>query len=68
VETFWSCVTFAVTTHCGWHEPVRPGPDANGNNLPAGGQLLGESGAERVGSRVEIVAFVAGILQLGLLL
>lgn len=52
VETFWSCVTFAITTHCGWHEPVRPGGDEI-------------AGAGRVGAAGAVV--VAGLVMAGFL-
>ncbi|KIN05720.1 hypothetical protein OIDMADRAFT_24103 [Oidiodendron maius Zn] len=27
LTTFWTCITIATQTHCGWREPVEPGGD-----------------------------------------
>ncbi|OTB10188.1 hypothetical protein K445DRAFT_258017 [Daldinia sp. EC12] len=54
--TYWSCVTFPLETHCGWHEPIL---DAG-----AGGIRSGVSG--KVAWRAGVVAgIVAGGLMLG---
>jgi hypothetical protein len=56
VTTYWSCVTGAVQTHCGWHEPVLPG----GNDISAAG-----SGKAALGALgVVAAAIVVGALLL----
>ncbi|KAI1778491.1 hypothetical protein F4818DRAFT_302884 [Hypoxylon cercidicola] len=54
--TYWSCVTFPLETHCGWHEPI----------LDAGaGRVRCEGGGQAL--RAGIVAgVVAGGLMLGI--
>lgn len=36
--TYWSCVKFPLTTHCGWHEPIIDAsmPNAASNAAPGG--------------------------------
>ncbi|KAI2638656.1 hypothetical protein GGS26DRAFT_353106 [Hypomontagnella submonticulosa] len=55
--TYWSCVTFPLETHCGWHEPI----------LDAGAGRIGCDGDGRAALRAGIVAgVVAGGLVLGM--
>ncbi|KAI1400561.1 hypothetical protein F4819DRAFT_365307 [Hypoxylon fuscum] len=55
--TYWSCVTFPLETHCGWHEPI----------LDAGAARLGCEGGGRAAIRAGVVAgVVAGGLVLGI--
>lgn len=34
--TYWSCVQWPTTVHCGWHEPILDA--SNGAGLPGRGQ------------------------------
>ncbi|KAI0012590.1 hypothetical protein F4779DRAFT_614315 [Xylariaceae sp. FL0662B] len=53
--TYWSCVTFPLETHCGWHEPI----------LDAGAaRMVGCDGGRAV-LRAGVVAGVVGGLILG---
>ncbi|KAI2625120.1 hypothetical protein GGR54DRAFT_594971 [Hypoxylon sp. NC1633] len=55
--TYWSCVTFPLETHCGWHEPI----------LDAGAGRVGCGGGGEAALRAGIVAgVVAGGLVLGM--
>lgn len=55
--TYWSCVTFPLETHCGWHEPI----------LDAGVGRVGCEGNGQAALRAGIVAgVVAGGLVLGI--
>ncbi|KAI0836574.1 hypothetical protein F5Y06DRAFT_272828 [Hypoxylon sp. FL0890] len=55
--TYWSCVTFPLETHCGWHQPI----------LDAGAGRLGGEGNGQAVLRAGIVAgVIAGVLLLGI--
>ncbi|KAI1140027.1 hypothetical protein F5Y05DRAFT_304258 [Hypoxylon sp. FL0543] len=55
--TYWSCVTFPLETHCGWHQPI----------LDAGAGKIGCEGSGQVALRAGVVAgVVAGGLVLGI--
>ncbi|KAI1808806.1 hypothetical protein F4811DRAFT_1310 [Daldinia bambusicola] len=55
--TYWSCVTFPLETHCGWHEPI----------LDAGAAGMRYEGSGKVALRAGVVAgIVAGGLALGI--
>ncbi|KAI1653843.1 hypothetical protein F4813DRAFT_241312 [Daldinia decipiens] len=55
--TYYSCVTFPLETHCGWHEPI----------LDAGASGIRCEGSGQVALRAGVVAgIVAGGLILGL--
>lgn len=55
--TYWSCVTFPLETHCGWHEPI----------LDAGAGRIRCDGDGQAALRAGIVAgVVAGGLMLGM--
>ncbi|OTA77629.1 hypothetical protein M434DRAFT_44879, partial [Hypoxylon sp. CO27-5] len=46
--TYWSCVTFPLETHCGWHQPI----------LDAGAGRIGCEGSGRAALRAGVVAGV----------
>jgi hypothetical protein len=50
VETYWSCVTFPLTTHCGWHEPVLPG----GTEIAAAPRVTGVAGGVMVAAAAAV--------------
>ncbi|KAI1466253.1 uncharacterized protein F4812DRAFT_461223 [Daldinia caldariorum] len=55
--TYWSCVTFPLETHCGWHEPI----------LDAGAAGMRYEDSGKVALRAGVVAgIVAGGLALGI--
>ncbi|KAI2465408.1 hypothetical protein F4781DRAFT_27068 [Annulohypoxylon bovei var. microspora] len=55
--TYWSCVTFPLETHCGWHQPI----------LDAGAGRIQCEGSGRAALRAGVVAgVVAGGLVLGI--
>ncbi|KAI1767130.1 hypothetical protein GGR53DRAFT_483161 [Hypoxylon sp. FL1150] len=55
--TYWSCVTFPLETHCGWHEPI----------LDAGAGRVGCESGGQAALRAGIVAgVVAGGLMFGI--
>ncbi|KAI1088738.1 hypothetical protein F5B19DRAFT_407682 [Rostrohypoxylon terebratum] len=55
--TYWSCVTFPLETHCGWHQPI----------LDAGAGRIRCEGSRQAALRAGIVAgVVAGGLALGI--
>ncbi|KAI0879926.1 uncharacterized protein GGS22DRAFT_102185 [Annulohypoxylon maeteangense] len=55
--TYWSCVTFPLETHCGWHQPI----------LDAGAGRIRCEGSGQAALRAGIVAgVVAGGLALGI--
>ncbi|KAI1407115.1 hypothetical protein F5Y13DRAFT_135162 [Hypoxylon sp. FL1857] len=55
--TYWSCVTFPLETHCGWHQPI----------LDAGAGRKGCEGSGQAALRAGVVAgVVAGGLVLGI--
>ncbi|KAI1443594.1 hypothetical protein F5Y02DRAFT_199910 [Annulohypoxylon stygium] len=55
--TYWSCVTFPLETHCGWHQPI----------LDAGAGRMRCEGSGQAALRAGIVAgVVAGGLALGI--
>ncbi|KAI1451807.1 hypothetical protein F4805DRAFT_70900 [Annulohypoxylon moriforme] len=55
--TYWSCVTFPLETHCGWHQPI----------LDAGAGRVRCEGGGQAALRAGIVAgVVAGGLALGI--
>ncbi|KAI0106574.1 hypothetical protein F4776DRAFT_436784 [Hypoxylon sp. NC0597] len=55
--TYWSCVTFPLETHCGWHQPI----------LDAGAGRIGCEGRGQAALRAGVVAgVIAGGLVLGM--
>ncbi|ORY69099.1 uncharacterized protein BCR38DRAFT_406965 [Pseudomassariella vexata] len=52
--TYWSCVAWTHTTHCGWHEPI----------LDAGAARIGCPGAQ-MAVRAGVVAGLVGGIVLG---
>ncbi|KAI1081529.1 hypothetical protein F5B20DRAFT_68405 [Whalleya microplaca] len=52
--TYWSCVTFPLETHCGWHEPI----------LDAGAARIGCDGG-RAALRAGVAAGIVGGFMLG---
>ncbi|KAI0095387.1 hypothetical protein F4814DRAFT_186893 [Daldinia grandis] len=55
--TYYSCVTFPLETHCGWHEPILDA-GANGVRCEGSGQAALRAGV--------VAGIVAGGLVLGL--
>ncbi|OTB00974.1 hypothetical protein M426DRAFT_14954 [Hypoxylon sp. CI-4A] len=54
--TYWSCVTFPLETHCGWHEPI----------LDAGAGRIGCNGGQAALRAGVVAGVVAGGLVLGI--
>ncbi|KAI1371112.1 hypothetical protein F4677DRAFT_318486 [Hypoxylon crocopeplum] len=54
--TYWSCVTFPLETHCGWHEPI----------LDAGAGRAGCEGGQAALRAGILAGVVAGGLVLGM--
>jgi hypothetical protein len=53
LTTFWTCITDAVQTHCGWHEPVLPGGnDSVAGAVPEARPRLVAAGAAAAGAVV----------------
>ncbi|KAI0179410.1 hypothetical protein GGR52DRAFT_305316 [Hypoxylon sp. FL1284] len=58
--TYWSCVTFPLETHCGWHEPIL---DAS---TGAAAQCDGSAGRNAAVRAGVVAGVVAGGLMLGM--
>ncbi|KAI6090632.1 hypothetical protein F4821DRAFT_21357 [Hypoxylon rubiginosum] len=54
--TYWSCVTFPLETHCGWHEPI----------LDAGAGRVGCEGGQAALRAGIVAGVVAGGLVFGI--
>ncbi|KAH7041494.1 uncharacterized protein B0I36DRAFT_312924 [Microdochium trichocladiopsis] len=54
--TYWSCNTFALTTHCGWHEPIiyiGGGKSGAASSISGSGRLL----TAAVGGAAAVIIF-----------
>ncbi|KAI1501322.1 hypothetical protein F5X99DRAFT_202759 [Biscogniauxia marginata] len=52
--TYWSCATFALETHCGWHEPIL--------EVDSGAARIGSEHGRAAAIRAGVVAGVVGLV------